>query len=261
MPASQNGYSANDRSVLQTYNVGKTKFLLRKGAPGWLLWHFLTWFDENIRDINPGILDDWSYAERPIRGATALSNHASGTAADVDATKWPLGVAPEVYLTAAEIARVRAQLKLYEGAIRWGGDYTGRKDPMHFEINRDAAFCVRIQAKLQKIQPTVQEDDMYDATARKELIGRLDEVVGMLRGIHPAVAALHIGVLDPTAGVRTLILKLSGQKPVTAAVTPEFLEGLRPLLREAVEEGLANDQGANVDALLDKLADRLAKPA
>lgn len=157
MVTSQNGYAANDRSHITTYLVGaKTKFALRKGPTGWLLAHFADWFDRNIKDIDAGaVMDDWSYAERPIRGSTTtLSNHASGTAIDVDATKWPLGVEPSKYLTKAEIDAVRRQLTVYEGAIRWGGDYTGRKDPMHFEINRDEAFCARIQAKLQDGKPT-----------------------------------------------------------------------------------------------------------
>jgi hypothetical protein len=155
MAVSQNGYPANDRSQCTTYIVsnggkpGGRTMTLRKGSPGELLAHFLRWFDATIRDIDPGIMDDWSYAERPIRGSTTtLSNHASGTAADVDATKWPLGVEPTSYLTPAEIARVRLRLQVYEGCIRWGGDYTGRKDPMHFEINRDQATCDRVWAEL-----------------------------------------------------------------------------------------------------------------
>src|ERR1043166_9354511 len=131
---SQNGYPANDRTLLAKYMVGDRKFSLRQGPAGWLLWHFLCWFDANIRDINTGVADDWSYAERLVRGGEDLSNHASGTAVDVDATKWPLGKEADTYLTDDEIRRVRTQLKVYEGCIRWGADYTGRKDPMHFEI-------------------------------------------------------------------------------------------------------------------------------
>lgn len=153
---SQNGYPVvDDRARLKAYDVGGRVFWLHPGAPGWLLWHFLSWFDANIRDINPGVVDDWSWAVRPVRGSTDddITNHASGTAADVDATRWPLGAEPTSYLTPAEIARVRAQLKTYGGAIRWGGDYTGgRKDPMHFEINKDEAFCDRVRDTL--------EDDM-----------------------------------------------------------------------------------------------------
>jgi hypothetical protein len=151
MAVSQNGYSANDRSVIITYTVTASgrRMALRVGPPGEMLADFVRWFDENIRNIDTGLLDDWGYAERPIRGSETLSNHASGTAADVDATQWPLGVSETSYLTAAECAKVRAKLLEYEGCIRWGGDYTGRQDPMHFEINRDYFTVARVWAKIQ----------------------------------------------------------------------------------------------------------------
>jgi hypothetical protein len=147
---SQNGYSANDRSVITTYTVTKTgrRMALRVGAPGEMLADFIQWFDENIRDLDPGILDEWGYAERPIRGGSELSNHASGTAGDVDATKWPLGVQASSYLTPAEIDRVHAKLAEYQGCIRWGGDYSGRRDPMHFEIDRDGPTVARVWAAI-----------------------------------------------------------------------------------------------------------------
>lgn len=161
MPVSQNGYSANDRSVIETYTVGKgIRVPLRKGSPGFLLMHFANWFDANIQDIDAGRLDDWGYAERPIRGAIELSNHASGTAIDLNATRWPLGMDPSINLNETQIKRIREHLKIYQGAIRWGGDYIERKDPMHFEINRDEAFCDTIARQLMEIDRPM-EDDMF----------------------------------------------------------------------------------------------------
>mgnify|MGYP003575743735 CR=1 FL=1 len=197
MAVSQNGYGANDWSVITTYVVsdGGRKMALRKGSTGELLAHMVRWFDANIRDIDPGIMDDWSYAERPVRGSTTdLSNHASGTAADVDATRWPLGVQPEAYLTPAEIARIRQQLKVYEGCIRWGGDYTGRKDPMHFEINRDQATCDRVWAKLN----ANQEAPEMNADEWNKLVGqRIDgNLIPAAQRIEAGVGAL-IGINGP----------------------------------------------------------------
>lgn len=160
MAVSQNGWSANDRSVIQTYTVGNgIRVSLRKGDAGFLLQDFANWFDKNIRDIDPGQLDDWGYAERPIRGGEALSNHASGTAIDLNATKWPLGRDASIYLTADEIRRVRERLALYEGALRWGQEYTGRKDPMHFEINANAAKVAQVATKIRMMG----DDDMPSA--------------------------------------------------------------------------------------------------
>jgi hypothetical protein len=151
MPVSQNGYTFGDISLTQLYTVTKDGRQMRfyRGAPGEMLADFFLWFDENIRDIDAGILDDWSWAVRVIRDGEAGSNHGSGTAGDVNATKWPLGSEASVYLTADEIARVNTKLKEYRGCIRWGANYTGRKDPMHFEINADLATVIRVWADIQ----------------------------------------------------------------------------------------------------------------
>jgi hypothetical protein len=160
---SQNGWSANDRSAIETYVIGKgTRVALRKGDAGFLLKHVADWFDANIKDIddnyNSGELDDWGYAERPIRGGTALSNHASGTALDINATCWILGQQPTVYLSQEQVNKIHDHLRLYEGVIRWGGDYSGRKDPMHFEINSGAAEVARVAAKIRSLNN--KEEDM-----------------------------------------------------------------------------------------------------
>jgi hypothetical protein len=162
MAVSQNGWPANDRSLITSYVVSDSgrKMALRKGPAGEMLADFFRWFDREVRDIDPGVLDEWGYAERNVRGSDDVSNHASGTAGDVDATKWPLGVTAESYLTDEEIARIRARLRRYRGCIRWGGDYTGRKDPMHFEIDEDEATVARVWAD---IQQSDQEDDMPSA--------------------------------------------------------------------------------------------------
>lgn len=85
MVASQNGWRANDRSVVVTQTVPGTSVRLgvRKGPAGDLLiaaaarWH---------REVEPLVAGTcWGYAERKIRGGSALSNHASGTAIDLNA--------------------------------------------------------------------------------------------------------------------------------------------------------------------------------
>lgn len=82
--------------------------------------------------------DDWGYANRAIRGATEKSNHAWGLAVDIDALENLLGTTR----TSFPVPRARALVKRLgmtkkDGTrvgIRWGHDYTGRKDPMHFEF-------------------------------------------------------------------------------------------------------------------------------
>jgi hypothetical protein len=135
MPVSQNGWPANDPSRIRAWLIPGTsrRVSLEAGAGGALLVHFAAWFHRNIEPIDVGQLDDWGYAVRPIRGGRELSNHASGTGLDLNAPKHFLGASGT--FTGSQAAAIRAQLRRYGGAIRWGGDYTGRKDEMHFEIN------------------------------------------------------------------------------------------------------------------------------
>lgn len=137
MAASQNGWVANqiDRTESQQVPGTDVKLRVRKDAPGLLLLEVAAAFDRLVEDIDNGRgeLDDWGYAERPIRGGSELSNHASGTAIDLNAPRHPLGV--EGTFSAEQVTRIREILAVTGGVVRWGGDYTGRKDEMHFEIN------------------------------------------------------------------------------------------------------------------------------
>lgn len=155
MVTSQNGYSANDESLIKTWLIPGTtrKIRLRADDCGFLLTHFAAWFDKAIETIdNDGELDDWGYAERTVRGsATTLSNHASGTAIDLNAPEHPLGVRGT--FTETQEAMVRAQLRVYEGCIRWGGDYANRADEMHWEINRPYDEVARVARKLRAPAP------------------------------------------------------------------------------------------------------------
>lgn len=68
-----------------------------------------------------------TYNRRLVRGSkTNWSNHAFGAAIDINAEENGLN-------TAGNIPPVLIAAFKSEGA-RWGGDYSGRKDPMHFEF-------------------------------------------------------------------------------------------------------------------------------
>lgn len=151
MAQSQNGYRANDIDRTKTWTIpGTTRQVrLHAGDAGWLLVHFAAWFHKNVESIDRGQLDDWGYAERPIRGSsTTLSNHASGTAIDLNAVRHPLGVRGT--FTGRQVKAIRSQLREYDGVIRWGGDYQNRADEMHFEIVGDSDDVARVADRLQK---------------------------------------------------------------------------------------------------------------
>ena len=96
-----------------------------------LIAGFCSEFHKLIEPIDEGSLDDWGYCFRMVRGATdKLSNHSSGTAVDLNATKHPLGKAAT--FPAEKVPMIQALAKKY-GMI-WGGDFRHRKDEMHFEI-------------------------------------------------------------------------------------------------------------------------------
>lgn len=138
MRHSQNGWPSYDRTVLATRRVpGTYVFLtLRKDEPGELLLEVASAFDRLVEDIDDirGHIDDWSYAERLIVGGTEDSNHASGTAEDLNASKHPLGTEALRTFSPAQVFEIHRILVACLGVVVWGGDYRGRKDPMHWEI-------------------------------------------------------------------------------------------------------------------------------
>lgn len=168
MPTSQNGYPANNPALVSSRFVPGTtrKLTVRNGPAGDLLLWVAAQFDKLVEDIEQGILDDWGYAERPIRGSTTtLSNHASGTAIDLNATAHPLATDPHNNFTQREIDQIHAVLAKTDGCVRWGGDYIGRKDGMHFEINDGVseARCAAVLAKLNS------QKDWIDMASPKEV--------------------------------------------------------------------------------------------
>lgn len=140
MNYSQNGWPAlvqNSRLLHKWVVPGTDRyFVLRNGSAGFILAHFIMWFHEKIEKLNKSgePWDEWAWAYRSVRGSSnTISNHASGTAVDLNATKHPLGVSGT--FPRFKRARIHVRLVLYRNCIRWGGDYTRRKDEMHFEIN------------------------------------------------------------------------------------------------------------------------------
>lgn len=154
MATSQNGWPAlsSDSDLLTTINIptreGVVRLRLRGGSAGFLLAHFILWWADRVEPVFGKILDDWGWAYRTIRGdETTLSNHCSGTAADVNATRWPLGTD---HMPMWMKVRIRARLLLYRGCLRWGGDYHTRLDQMHTEINASLSKCERRARRLMK---------------------------------------------------------------------------------------------------------------
>lgn len=157
---SQNLYSANDRSVIAQYSLPGGKVALRAGDVSVVLLWVANQFHQRVEPLEwPGV---WGYAERLIRGSSAtLSNHASGTAIDMNAPRHPLGVVGT--FSTAQVRAIHDIVAFTNGAIRWGGDYIGRRDEMHFEVNAGAAV---VKAAADRIRggsaPTSPAGDVPD---------------------------------------------------------------------------------------------------
>src|SRR5688500_1651521 len=164
MPVSQTGYSANDRSVTAQYTVPgpNLKIAPRKGGASGIPLAYPRRYNVEAEPLTPHPPAPWGYAERTIRGsATVLSKHASGTAVDQRAVAHPLG-AKNTFTPEKKSALLKL-LGWFEGAIRWGGSYSGRVDEMHAELDGPPSLIARIANKVRGSTPTAvaptPEDD------------------------------------------------------------------------------------------------------
>jgi len=141
MATSQNGWPvlwAGDPHLHKWLLPGANRYLLlRNGCGGFLIAHYALFFHRKIERLDLGVWDDWGWAVRPVAGQTSgYSNHASGTAADLNATKHPLGVPAVATFTKTQIGVIHKRLDtVYDDSLRWGGDYHSRPDAMHIEVN------------------------------------------------------------------------------------------------------------------------------
>jgi hypothetical protein len=130
---SQNGWPVNPPRTKRIVPGTDTGIVVADGPAGDVLMYVASQFDKRVEDIDGGQLDDWGWADRPVRDSSDTSNHASATAIDLNATRHGLGAAGT--FPQEKVDEIHRILEEAGGVIRWGGDYTGRKDEMHFEIN------------------------------------------------------------------------------------------------------------------------------
>lgn len=88
----------------------------------------------------------WGYAYRNVRGASVHSEHSAGTAVDFNAPEHGLGLSGT--FSGAQVKAIRRILADLDGTVRWGGDYAGRKDEMHFELQGGVNKLAKVAAKI-----------------------------------------------------------------------------------------------------------------
>lgn len=191
---------------------------------------------------------DWSWgaACRPVRGTDDTpSNHSWALACDLDAPVNGMGWFDDLWSNTT-MPRNAGQIAGKYGC-RWGGDYWGRKDPMHFEFMGTPAQARRITARLGDISTRpawrCADPDGVLELWEKDCRGHT-AVTAVQRGLHAhwgfpdlavdgfygpntsdAVEAFqdrHSGVLvvDGLAGPRTIPAILHGRFPDPRDDTP-----------------------------------------
>lgn len=137
-PASSDPKAINIVTVAVPLKAGNKTMQVAARAVGPLL-AMVTWWDANIEPVTQ--LGGYNF--RVIRGiSTVISNHGSGTAIDINATKHYLGARGTV--TAAQAIKIAA--KAASLGLRWGGSYVGRADEMHVEIASSKAAALAAAA-------------------------------------------------------------------------------------------------------------------
>jgi hypothetical protein len=127
---SQNGWPVDPPRGMRTVPGTNVRVNVANGPAGDVLTYVLSQVDQRVQRLDPNAT--WGYAHREIRGGTALSNHASATAVDMNSDQHPLGARGT--FTQDQVDQIHQIVAETNGVVRWGGDYRGRADEMHFEI-------------------------------------------------------------------------------------------------------------------------------
>ncbi|USC17048.1 LysM peptidoglycan-binding domain-containing protein [Rhodococcus sp. 11-3] len=127
----ENGWPQCNSSQLDRSPVPGTGLVIpvKAGDPATILHGWAAWYDRNVEDIehNYRPLDDWGWS---ATNDVWNSNHLSGTAIDLNATKYPWGLRR---MPADKIAAVEHGLRLFEGTVFWGA-WWRKPDEMHYQL-------------------------------------------------------------------------------------------------------------------------------
>lgn len=171
MATSQNGWPVffdAPAGMLPDYVTGR----VRDGDVEVIFDYLCDRYDKEVENIR--VDWSWGWAVRAVRGQTSgYSNHASATAVDVNAPAHPLGV--DNTFSDEEERRVNQILEDLEDVLRWGQNYSGRKDGMHFEIDKDSAAVRRVAHKIRHNQLPTLHPDWKPKQAKAVHFGRVQE--------------------------------------------------------------------------------------
>jgi len=161
---SQNGWPAYaTTSHFTRFNAANQGWWAANPDVAVVFTEFINRFDKEVEEVTQPKLDDWSYANRLVRGSTSVvSNHGSATAIDLNALQHPRGV--HNTFSPTQRARMHSIKNAITDAagkpvLRLGMDYTTTVDDMHVEINANAARVKQAANKI-RARNQIQEDDV-----------------------------------------------------------------------------------------------------
>lgn len=223
--------------------------------------------DQRVEPIRGGTC--WGWFVKNVAGSTTtISNHASGTAMDYNADQHPLDT--EGTFSTSQVNTIHDILDEADGVFRWGGDYSGRKDPMHFEINKNAAAVKALRQKIEAAMELTTQNlsDIADVVWAKKVgskaypnrtvlqtlndqgVDRDQDVDAAAAKITPvpagspkaalfAVPAAIADLLGAIASLQAKVDELAAQVGSIPAATVEITEttvetGVRNVLRDGV---------------------------
>src|SRR6478672_11318526 len=139
MVLSENGWPAvRDTSTLTRFTAAGQGFWAASDDVAVCLGEYIQRFNDEVEPIKGPILDDWSYANRLVRGSDdVVSNHGSATAADLNSLQHPRGVHGTFSDRERGVChRIRDSISDDNGrtVLRLGMDYKSTVDDMHVEI-------------------------------------------------------------------------------------------------------------------------------
>lgn len=123
---SENGWRMCDRNECVVANVipFTNTAPVRAGDVATILNAWTLWYHHNVEALSSPV---WGWS---AVNDVSTSNHLSGTALDFNAPKYPWGLRT---MPGGRIAKIREGLRLFEGSVFWGADWS-RADEMHFQI-------------------------------------------------------------------------------------------------------------------------------
>lgn len=188
MAVSQNGWAAPPPSLANlAWITGK----VRAGDVYTVFNYLCQRFNAEVEHINRSW--SWGYAYRPIIGSSTLSNHASGTAVDLNAPAHPLG--PSGTFSAKQTAAIQQILVDLDHTIRWGGNYRiARKDEMHFGVHTDAAALHKVAEKIRANKMPGQVPAWVPSPSAISELGKVQRQFRIAQGLEKGPILRYHGV-------------------------------------------------------------------